>query len=175
MAGYPTNASMADVLRAMKEKILQDNTQLKYLRDVRITSNVYWPPYDSPMLYLRPQGTIEDVEGEYNSTDSIRPRHIVRVDCIIHTGARADSEEALMGSSKEPGLINFAGDVLSFYENNWLGLSGQTGLQQGVGPICRAEEDTYIQTSDTEESIFFNIARLRYEAQTRALIRPTDT
>ena len=56
MAGYATNSGLATLLLAMKEKALQDTSQLQYLNDVRITSRGYWEPWNSPMLYLQPLG-----------------------------------------------------------------------------------------------------------------------
>lgn len=175
MTGYAANSSMATLLRAMKTEALQDTTQLKYLRDVRITSRGYWEPYSSPVLYLQPLGTLEERVAEYGAVSVIVPKHIIRVECVIHSGARQDSEVALIGSSAEIGLIPFVEDVLSYYENNWLSLSGITGIDPGFAPMIEPEEDTYTQLSDDNETVFFNVARLRYEAVMKAIERPTDT
>ncbi len=173
MAAYPTDGSMADVLIAMKNKIRQKDSQMRYLDDCRITARGYWDPtIGARMIYLVPIGTVPINIGEYGAYTVWRFQHRVRIESVVHSGARQDSEVAIVGSNAEAGVCDMVSDAISFFENNWLGLAG---LDPGIAPECQEDGDTSMRLTDDDETIYFNVGRVNYQATTVPHQRPTDS
>ena len=172
MGAYPTDGGMKDVLLAMKQKAAQNTDRLRYMDDYRITTGGYWPPFNKRTMYFVPLGTAREYLGENLTGLSYRYTHRVRIECVYHTYEPVDTEKAIIGTSAEVGLCDMVADTLSYFSNNWLGLAG---LDKGIPPECVEDEDTYVQISPEDQSIYFNVGRVIYEATTKAHERPTDT
>lgn len=172
-AGFPTGASAYDLLKAMKDKVQQDQTQLRYLTNVEITTDTLGPITNEPNLFLVWKGSPEvPAFSEGGGSPLSRARiltHVVEIVCIVLT-ASPYREQPIMGSGREIGLAKFVDDVIGFYSGNTLGI---TALNGAKGPTC-VLPDNGVTTLELEEEGKFSWlveARLRYEAEVKPFKR----
>ena len=167
MGAYGTTAGMDDLLKAMRDKALQDTTNLGYLRRVEITSETLGTITGEPSIFLVPKGSPEEQINDDSVVKLKIARHIVDVMCVTYTMS-PHSEDAIIGTGKKRGIVPFVDDVLAFYGGNTLSV---TGLDFVDKPTIEAQEDAYGTFQLEDEETFLLIATLRYEAKTKPFAR----
>jgi hypothetical protein len=170
-SAYPTEGGMGDVLLAMKQLALQTTGKLEGFADFRI-AGLYLPPFESTVLYFIPSGSPEEELAEHDDEVVKRANHRVFLDVVKHNWALDEDEfiRALTGTESENGLTDLIGQVVDFYEHNWLGLSG---LEPGEPPTCEVPDGAYDQSEIQREGKYVYITRVRavYSAWTKPFIR----
>jgi hypothetical protein len=159
MSGYGTGTDVETLLEAMRDKVQQATTSLTYLRDVKIVSAVPLHVPNDPSIYLIWTGSPMEKVGEgslYKAT------HNVSIVCTMQT-TRPDLEAVIVGTEKTIGLATFTGDVIDYYSNNLLGLSGL----RNPGPFVHVPANGVgVERMEEREEQFVVYARLEYEAYT---------
>ena len=159
MSGYGDATDVVTLLEAMRDKIKQSGS-LTYLREAEIVAAIPLMLEMDPTIYLMWTGSPMEKVGEgslYKAT------HQISIICTTQTTS-PDLEAAIIGTDKTIGIATFTGDVIDFYSNNLLGL---TGLR-APGPFVHVPSDGVgIEPIDEREEQFVVYAKLEYEAYTR--------
>lgn len=166
MGAYGTRPSMRTLAEAMRDKAKQDTASLGYVPDVRVSTSGLGELRHDFTLFIVPERTVTILQAENHVRQA---RHELSIECA-RLMMSVDDEEAITGGGKAIGILQFADDVLDFFDGNLLGL---TGLDEENPPIFEEEEATFgaFQLSEETRPRYLLIASLRYQALTRAFKR----
>ena len=147
MGGYGVSPNMKELLLAMRDKPLQEATDLKYLGACEIVPSLFDAEYieGQPTIYLIPRGSPEERLAEGQATQVKRATHIVRVIPAVFSLSPYE-EDAVAGAGNGIGIAEHTANVLAFYAGNTLGLM----LDPEPGPTIEALDNAY-QTVRIEE------------------------
>lgn len=164
MSGYGTATDVETLLEAMRDKMTAATTDITYLKNIEVVSAIpRYSPTDAT-IYLIWTGSPKEKWGEHTTKDLFVATHQVSIFCMLQTTS-PDQQAVILGTDKMVGLATFTGDVIDFYSNNMLGLSGLLG---NPGPkVMVPAGGVGVEPVDEREEQFVVFARLEYEAMTR--------
>jgi hypothetical protein len=167
MSAYGIATDPNTLLTTMRDKARQDDTKLSYLAEVKIINAFNLVSVKTPGLYLFYHGSPEEIIGEA-PTQLLVATHHVRLIPVIYVPTPFD-EVSVLGTDTTPGITTIVADIIDFYANNYLGL---TGLHNGLGPTVHLPANSInAYPLDADESEFLVTAVMDYEAKTRAFKR----
>jgi hypothetical protein len=159
MSGYGTGTDVETLLEAMRDKVKAATSSITYLRNAEIVAAVPLMVPADPAIYLIWTGSpMEKVrEGSlYEAT------HEVNIICTTQT-TDPSMASAIVGTDRTVGLSTFTGDVIDYYSNNLLGLSGI----RSPGPFLHVPSGGVgIEQIEERDEQFVVYARLEYMAHT---------
>jgi hypothetical protein len=159
MSGYGTGTDVETLLEAMRDKVLATTSSLTYLRNAEI---VAMPPQAvpaDPAIYLIWTGSPVEKLAEGSVYEAT---HEVSIICTMQT-TDPDHASVIVGTDKTVGLSTFTGDVIDYYSNNLLGLSGI----RSPGPFLHVPSGGVgIERIEERDEQFVVYARLEYMAHT---------
>ena len=161
MSGYGTGTDVETLLEAMRDKMKSATDDITYLRNVEIVAAVPLMVPADPTIYLIWTGSPMEKVGEGSLYEAT---HEVSIICTMQTTS-PDHEAIIVGTDKTVGLSTFTGDVIDYYSNNLLGLSGI----RSPGPFLHVPSDGVgIERIEERDEQFVVYARLEYMAYTTA-------
>ena len=161
---------MDDLLKAMRDGVKQDETNLRYLQHVAITTEWIGPIGETPAIYLVPTGSPEEeLPGAKAGVHVFQATHEVDVICV-HYSPTPYLEELVVGEGPKIGIVPLVSDTLDYFGGNTLSLAG---LYANRPPTIHAPSGAYQVFQDqSEENNFLILARLEYKATTKPYTRP---
>jgi len=167
VGAYGDNAGMDDLLTAMRDKVKQESTNLRYLRSVAIATELLGPIGDGLSLFFVPTGSPEESLGTEAGLHLYRATHEVDIVCVHYTASPFE-EDAVIGTGRTTGLVGLVSDVLDYFSDNTLSLAG---LEANMPPEIQAPSGAYSTFQIEGEERFLNLATLKYEATTKPFTR----